>query len=94
MIGRTVTTALALTVERNPLAPMAVSASHFARPGTKSVSMRLEASYGSVWPLRQRSEYFSRLRKLHAALRAAVTIGFFGVVPNFLPGTRYLHLLE
>jgi hypothetical protein len=40
MIGRTVTIALALMVERNPLAPIAVSASHFVRPGTIGVSMR------------------------------------------------------
>jgi len=40
MIGRTVTMALALTVERNPLAPIATSASHFVRPGTISMSMR------------------------------------------------------
>ncbi len=45
MIGRTVTIALALMVDRNPLAPIAVSASHFVRPGTMGVSMRLEASY-------------------------------------------------
>lgn len=44
MTGRTVTIALALTVERNPLAPIAVSASHFVRPGTMETSMRLEAS--------------------------------------------------
>ena len=48
MIGRTVTMALALTVESSPLAPMAVSASHFARPGTMEMSMRLEVSYGSA----------------------------------------------
>jgi hypothetical protein len=48
MIGRTVTTALALTVERSPLAPIAVSASHFVRPGTMEMSMRLEATYGSA----------------------------------------------
>jgi len=40
MIGRTVTMALALMVERNPLAPIATSASHFVRPGTISMSMR------------------------------------------------------
>jgi hypothetical protein len=40
MIGRTVTIPLALMVERNPLAPIAVSASHFVRPGAMSVSMR------------------------------------------------------
>jgi hypothetical protein len=44
MIGRTVTIALALMVERNPLAPIAVSASHFVRPGTMGVSMTLEVS--------------------------------------------------
>jgi hypothetical protein len=40
MIGRTVTIAPALMVERNPLAPIAVSASHFVRPGTIAASMR------------------------------------------------------
>lgn len=48
MIGRTVTIALALMVERNPLAPIAVSASHFVRPGTMGVSMRLKATYESA----------------------------------------------
>jgi hypothetical protein len=48
MMGRTVATALALMVERNPLAPIAVSASHFVRPGTMGASMRLEATYGSA----------------------------------------------
>jgi hypothetical protein len=40
MIGRTVTIAPALILERSPLTPMAVSASHFARPGAIEASMR------------------------------------------------------
>ena len=40
MIGRTVTIALALMVERKPLAPIAASASHFVRPGAMGMSMR------------------------------------------------------
>ncbi len=36
---RTVATALALIGERNPLAPIAVRASHFVRPGAIAVSM-------------------------------------------------------
>jgi hypothetical protein len=83
MIGRTVTIALALMVERNPLAPIATSASHLVRPGTT----RCRCAEGYLCErvaVAAALGVFLALRELHAALRAVVAIGFFFVAELLL----------